>query len=46
MVTRRYPNFSPNPPDIVIAVNREYAHHDHPLKDGDEVAFIPPVSGG
>lgn len=28
------------------AVNRTYVAWDHPLADGDEVAFIPPVSGG
>jgi len=28
------------------AVNLEYTTWDHPLQDGDEVAFIPPVSGG
>ena len=29
-----------------MAVNCEYVHETHPLKDGDEVAVIPPVSGG
>jgi molybdopterin synthase catalytic subunit len=28
------------------AVNLEYVGWDHPLADGDEIAFIPPVSGG
>jgi molybdopterin converting factor small subunit len=28
------------------AVNLEYTTWDHLLQDGDEVAFIPPVSGG
>jgi len=28
------------------AVNRRYAAFDSPLGPGDEVAFIPPVSGG
>jgi len=28
------------------AVNLEYTTWDHPLQEGDEVAFIPPVSGG
>ncbi len=45
-VCRRFPGFSPNPPTIVVAVNRDYANHNHPLKNGDEAAFIPPVSGG
>ena len=29
-----------------LAVNCEYVNGDHPLKEGDEVAVIPPVSGG
>lgn len=29
-----------------IMLNHEYADPDHLLKDGDEVALIPPVSGG
>jgi molybdopterin converting factor small subunit len=28
------------------AVNQEYVGADAPLADGDEVVFIPPVSGG
>ena len=31
---------------VVVAVNREYVPAGHPLRDGDEVALIPPVSGG
>jgi len=31
---------------LLVAVNGEYASLDRPLKEGDEVAFIPPVSGG
>jgi molybdopterin converting factor subunit 1 len=31
---------------LVMAVNREYAGEDQPLNAGDELALIPPVSGG
>jgi MoaE-MoaD fusion protein len=31
---------------LVMAVNREYASEDHVLDAGDELALIPPVSGG
>ena len=31
---------------VLIAVNYEYASLGAPLREGDEVAFIPPVSGG
>jgi molybdopterin synthase catalytic subunit len=36
------------PPELplVMAVNREYARGDHVLDAGDELALIPPVSGG
>jgi molybdopterin synthase catalytic subunit len=31
---------------LAVAVNREYASADQGLRDGDEVALLPPVSGG
>ncbi len=34
------------PPGLLYAVNLEYAQKGRPLADGDEVALIPPVSGG
>ncbi len=34
------------PEGLLYAVNREYAEPDQELRDGDEVALIPPVSGG
>jgi molybdopterin synthase catalytic subunit len=30
----------------LTAVNERYADPDQPLRDGDELAFIPPVAGG
>jgi molybdopterin synthase catalytic subunit len=34
------------PDGLMYAVNRSYAERDHELADGDEIALIPPVSGG
>lgn len=34
------------PDNLLSAVNLEYVASDHPVKDGDEVAFFPPVTGG
>jgi molybdopterin synthase catalytic subunit/molybdopterin converting factor small subunit len=34
------------PPGLLYAVNREYVPREHAVADGDEVALIPPVSGG
>lgn len=41
----RYPDLA-SLPEIVIAVNHEYAARDVVLHEGDQVALIPPVSGG
>ena len=40
-----FPSLSPGS-SALIAVNSEYADLNAPLHDGDEVALIPPVSGG
>lgn len=37
---------APMSSSVSFAVNREYADREHVLQDGDEVALIPPVSGG
>ena len=31
---------------LAVAVNQEYAKGNDPLQEGDEVALLPPVSGG
>ncbi len=36
----------PEPEGLLYAVNKEYAKRDRELREGDEVALIPPVSGG
>ena len=39
-------NLGDEPPGLLYAVNRRYVERDATLADGDEVALIPPVSGG
>jgi molybdopterin converting factor subunit 1 len=41
-----YPGLVPYERSISSAVNADYARMETPLSDGDEVAFLPPVSGG
>ena len=41
-----HPGLSGRRGSLAAAVNRRYAPFDTELADGDEVAFIPPVSGG
>jgi molybdopterin converting factor subunit 1 len=38
--------FAALPERPVIAINREYAQLDECLRDGDELALLPPVAGG
>jgi molybdopterin synthase catalytic subunit len=40
------PKLQPMKRATMLMVNQEYVPADHVLADGDEVAFIPPVSGG
>jgi molybdopterin converting factor subunit 1 len=32
--------------EIQVAINHELCAHDAEIKDGDEVAFLPPMTGG
>jgi molybdopterin synthase sulfur carrier subunit len=32
--------------NLKSAVNQDMARHESPVKDGDEIAFFPPVTGG
>ena len=40
------PRLAPLKATTLLMVNQEYVPGDHPLGDGDEIALIPPVSGG
>lgn len=33
-------------PNVFCAVNQHVVDTDHPLTEGDEIAFFPPVTGG
>jgi molybdopterin converting factor subunit 1 len=44
VLARQYPGI--DTVRVAVAVNQEYAEPDRPLRPGDEVALIPPVSGG
>ncbi len=43
---RQQHGFSFDPDRLRVAVNGEFTSWDRTLVDGDEVAFLPPVSGG
>lgn len=39
-------NFPYERNELRVAINGQFANFELPLKDGDELAFIPPVAGG
>jgi molybdopterin synthase catalytic subunit len=43
---RQAPRLEAMVPSLAISVNREYSTADRPLREGDEVGLLPPVSGG
>ena len=34
------------PEGVRVAINQQFTAADTPLEDGDELAFLPPISGG
>lgn len=42
----QFPAAAPWLPHLRVAVNHEYATPKTPIKNGDEVALIPPIAGG
>ncbi len=42
----RHPELAKYRSSVVASRNQEFATWDTPLRSGDEVAFLPPVSGG
>ncbi len=45
-LVRDYPAIAPYAESLSCAVNIDYARMTTAVSDGDEVAFLPPVSGG
>jgi molybdopterin converting factor subunit 1 len=45
-VTARYPSLEAFGGSVSSAVNADFAKRTTGVQDGDEVAFLPPVSGG
>ena len=45
-LVRRHPALAAHSATVSVAVNHRFRPRDTPLDPGDEVAFLPPVSGG
>jgi len=45
-LAERHPDLAPMRDSLAFAVNGEYATMDDRVEEGDEVAVLPPVSGG
>jgi molybdopterin synthase sulfur carrier subunit len=43
---KQYPSLENYRSSVLYALNSEFARPGSPVRDGDEVAFFPPVSGG
>jgi len=45
-VAARYPEMQPMRASTLMAVDAEYVRPETPLREGEELALMPPVSGG
>ncbi len=45
-VRRQHPSLADRCDGVVVALNQEYVDQSTPIAEGDEIALIPPVSGG
>ncbi len=45
-LTREFPDMADYAKSMSVALNADYARMEHAISDGDDVAFLPPVSGG
>jgi molybdopterin converting factor subunit 1 len=45
-LAREFPDLAAYERSMSTALNADYARMDRPVAEGDEVAFLPPVSGG
>jgi molybdopterin converting factor subunit 1 len=45
-LTAQYPSLAPFSGAVSCAINADFAKFSAPVRDGDEIAFLPPVSGG
>ncbi len=46
MYAERFPSLAKHSPSLLFSRNREFVGRGESLSEGDEVAFLPPVSGG
>ncbi len=46
LISSEHPSFRSMESSLMVSVNQTYVDRMELLNDGDEVAFIPPVSGG
>jgi molybdopterin converting factor subunit 1 len=45
-MARDFPSLEKYRSSVLFALNSEFADPGAPVRDGDEIAFFPPVSGG